>query len=149
MSLIKISDSDFENLIDYFKTVEEDTLIIFFGDHQPNDSVAYSILSDKGMNYKDLNEEELKLRYKVPYVIWANFDIEEEKDRDTSLNYLAAEALDISGVKLSGYQNFLLELKKSYPVISTVNIQSVDENEKIFEQYKQIQYYKLFGQKGN
>lgn len=149
LSLIKISDSDFENLIDYFKTVEEDTLIIFFGDHQPNDSVAYSILSDKGMNYKDLNEEELKLRYKVPYVIWANFDIEEEKDRDTSLNYLAAEALDISGVKLSGYQNFLLELKKSYPVISTVNIQCVDENEKIFEQYKQIQYYKLFGQKGN
>ena len=46
------------------------------------------------------------LRYQVPYVIWANYDIEEATDVETSLNYLGAQVLSIAGVPLSPYQNF-------------------------------------------
>ena len=33
------------------------------------------------------------LKYKVPYVIWSNFDIEEQTDGETSANYLAMDVL--------------------------------------------------------
>ena len=149
LSLIKITDSEFEKFISYFENVDEDTIIVLFGDHQPNDSVAYSILADNGMNYKDLSEDELKLRYKVPYVIWANFDIPEDKNKETSLNYLGAETLKLSGIKLAEYQNFLLELKEAYPVLSAVNMVTKDTDDDKLEEYKQIQYYYLFDQKGS
>ncbi len=35
LSLIKISDDSFKYLVDYFSNVEEPTIIVMFGDHQP------------------------------------------------------------------------------------------------------------------
>ena len=40
LSLIKLSDQALENLIEYFSKADEDTVIVFFGDHQPSNSVA-------------------------------------------------------------------------------------------------------------
>lgn len=88
LSLIEQTDAAMEKLIDYFSIADEDTIILFFGDHQPNDTVASSILSLNGMSWNSLDEEELKLRYQVPYVMWANYDIGEEQNADTSANYL-------------------------------------------------------------
>ena len=77
LSLIKLTDEDLKNLIEYFSNVDEKTIVVFFGDHQPNDTVASSVLAANGMDYNNLSNEELKLRYQVPYVIWANYDIDE------------------------------------------------------------------------
>lgn len=151
LSLIEQTDAAMEKLIDYFSTADEDTIILFFGDHQPNDTVASSILSLNGMSWNSLDEEELKLRYQVPYVMWANYDIGEEQNADTSANYLAAELLERAGVPTDAYQNFLLELKESYPIISTVRVQDADGDEVSLEdiaddvnEYQQLQYYQLF-----
>ena len=76
-SLIKLSDQALEQLIDYFSGADEKTVIVFFGDHQPSDTVAAPILAMNGMQWNALDEEQQKLRYQVPYVIWANYDIDE------------------------------------------------------------------------
>ena len=125
LSLVKLSDAALEQLITYFSGVEEKTVVVFFGDHQPSDTVAAPILKKNGMVWNQLDEEETKLRYQVPYVIWANYDIEEETDADTSVNYLAAEVLKRAGVPTSAYQNFLLELEEKYPIFSAIRM--VDE----------------------
>lgn len=151
LSLIKLSDQSLESLINYFSGVEEKTMIVFFGDHQPSDTVAASVLWMNGMSWNALDEEELKLRYQVPYVMWANYDIEEEQNADTSVNYLGAEMLLRAGVPTNAYQNFLLELKENYPVISTVRIKksdgsegSANEETGTLDIYRKIQYYQLF-----
>lgn len=151
LSLVELSDQSLEKLISYFSKVDEKTVVVFFGDHQPNDTVAASVLAQNGMAWNALTEEELKLRYQVPYVIWANYDIKEAQNADTSANYLGAEVLARAGVPTYGYQNFLLELKEDYPVISTVRRvgadgnenSAVEENEKM-ETYRKLQYYELF-----
>lgn len=120
LSLVELSDQELEHLISYFAGVDEKTVVVFFGDHQPSDAVTYSILAKNGMQWNNLNEEELKLRYQVPYVIWANYDIEEAQNADTSVNYLAAEMLRRAGVPTNAYQNFLLELKETYPIITPI-----------------------------
>ena len=169
LSLIKMTDEDLKSLIDYFSNVDEKTIVVFFGDHQPNDTVASSVLAANGMDYNNLSNEELKLRYQVPYVIWANYDIDEATGEDTSVNYLAANVLKAAGVPTNDYQSFLLKLKEEYPIISAVRTDKTagktanktsdkvsNKSDKatgskkkqadsdILNEYKILQYYRLF-----
>ena len=154
LSLVKRTDQALENLIDYFAGQKEKTIIVFFGDHQPADSVAAPVLALNGKDANSLNSEDQRLRYQVPYVIWANYDIEEGTGEDTSANYLAARVLQTAGVPTSAYQNYLLELEEDYPVISAVRVEKSDgtetnskEEKKGLLQYQQLQYYSLFDEK--
>lgn len=151
LSLIELSDASLEQLINYFKAADEKTAVLFFGDHQPSDTVAYSILSMHGMAWNALDEEEIKLRYQVPYVIWANYEIEEERGADTSANYLGAELLSRAGIPTNAWQNYLLELKEQYPVFSTVRTVNADGSEtpaagdgEPLMTYRRLQYYQMF-----
>lgn len=151
LSLIRLSDQALEELVNYFSQVDEKTVIVFFGDHQPGDAVAYSILAKNGMQWNNLDEEEQKLRYQVPYVMWANYDIDAETGADTSANYLAAEVLDRAGVPLSSYQSYLMDLKEEYPVLSAVRLQKSDgvestvrEEKSGLDTYRKLEYYQLF-----
>ncbi len=143
LSLLKVTDAQFEELTAYFAQQEEPVMIIFFGDHQPANSVVSQIWSLNGVDSGNLTEEQEQLRYEVPYVIWANFDIEEASGLETSVNYLAAEALSAAGVPLSAYQNYLLELKEEYPVISAARIDG-DEDSDTLTQYNRLQYYLMY-----
>ncbi len=103
------------------------------------------------MRWNALDEEEIKLRYQVPYVIWANYDIGQEQGADTSVNYLAADVLSRAGVPTDAYHDFLLGLKKEYPVISTVRTVKADGSEVPssgeageMDVYRKLQYYRLF-----
>ena len=146
--MLKKSDEAFEKLIDYFKEVKEPTVICMFGDHQPSNAVASSVLNANGIDVNNMSDEQQKLRYEVPYFIWANYDIESKTDADTSINYLAAQVLDVAGVKTSDYQNFLLELKNDYPVITATDVETTNQNEDLFNLYKKFQYYRLFDWEG-
>ena len=154
LSLVQQSDLALMALVSYFSLTEEKTAVVFFGDHQPGDAVAAPVLAKNGMAWNALTEEERKLRYQVPYVIWANYDIAEEQGADTSANFLGAELLARLGVPLDGYQDFLLELKGQYPIISAVRTVRADgsemqvpEDSVLMNVYRQMQYYLLFDKK--
>lgn len=151
LSLIEQSDQALEQLINYFSNVDEKTMIVFFGDHQPSDTVAYPVLSLQGKSTSSLTEEETKLRYEVPYVIWTNYDTETVTDADTSANYLGVEMLERAGITLPAYQSYLSELKEEYPILSAVRVvdaegneTSVKEEKDALNEYQKLQYYQLF-----
>ena len=151
LSLMKVSDAAFEEFINYFAQEEEKTLVVFFGDHQPNDTIASPILKLNGKSVKNLSEEELKLRYEVPYVIWANYDIAEAQNEDTSLNYLGAHVLEQAGIERIGMWAYLEELEEEYPVISSMRVitsEGADTNATVenegLQLYQSLQYYMLF-----
>ncbi len=151
LSLLKVSDASLEKLVSYFETQEEKTILVFFGDHQPNDAVAGPLLKLNGKDVDELTEEEVLTRYETPYVIWANYDIEEEVEADTSLNYLGGKVLETAGITLPAYQSFLKELSETYPIITSMQVQTVDkrisnasEEEEGLLTYQSLQYYQLF-----
>ena len=136
LTLLSISDSEVEKLIAYFSNVDEDTVVVFFGDHQPNDFVTSPIAQTTENDYN---------RYQVPYFIWANYDIDEAVNVNTSANYLAANVLKAAGVPTDEYQNFLLQLETEFPIVSAVRTESTeDADEQLLEKYKKLQYYMLF-----
>ena len=137
LTLIHKTDQALENLIDYFSKVDDRTIIVFFGDHQPNDTVA-SVVENGA-------QAETQKRYLVPYLVWSNYGIEGAKDKNTSLNYLAAQVLTAAGVPTNAYQNYLLSLSKTYPVISAAGqTKGIGADEKQLQTYKKLQYYQLF-----
>ena len=152
MSLVKLSDSAFEGLVRSYENDSTPTVILMFGDHQPNDSVTTPVLNAFGKSKVPANMEELAAQYVVPFVMWANYDIEEQSEVVTSLNYLNVFLTEAAGIELSDYQLFRRGLMEEYPVV-TANF-AIDNDGKIItvddmqgenvETYKKLQYAHLF-----
>ena len=151
LSLLSLSDAALGELISYFEEQEEDTIIVFFGDHQTTNSVIEPILKQNGKSSSTLTEEEQADRYKVPFFIWANFDIEEENGVETSVNYLGAKTLLAAGVPMDGYFTYLSVFSETVPVISANHVTladgtftNADDQSELLSDYKGYQYYRLF-----
>lgn len=142
LTLVERSDQALEQLITYFSQQTEPAIVVFFGDHQPTDSVVSPIWRMQGVDDGSLTAEQNDLRYQVPYVIWANFDMESASDVDCSANYLAAQLCRCAGLPLTSYQQFLLELQEQVPVISAEHGET-EEQEKM-QEYQILQYYFMF-----
>lgn len=151
LSLLKLTDNAVADLISYFEKQEEDTIIVFFGDHQPSNSVVEPIWKLQGKSGDTLSTEEERLRYKVPFFIWANYGLEKETLQATSPNYVGLKTLQAAGVPLSSYYQYLDELEETFPSISALgvsdpngNTYDVKEQKEALTTYKQLQYYQLF-----
>ncbi len=151
LSLLRESDRSMEQLITYFEQVDDPTIIVFFGDHQPTDSVVSPIYKLNGRSVYSLTEEELRQRYLVPYFIHANYDIYEAQDIVMSTNYLGVKTLEVAGLPLSDYQKFLSKQYESYPSVSMMqmtdsngNTTSIENKNTNLEAYEILQYYQLF-----
>ncbi len=151
LSLLYESDKALQQLIQYFDRLDDPTVIVFFGDHQPTDSVVAPIYKLNGESVYSLSEEELYLRYKVPYIIHANFDIEEAQNVPMSSNYLGIKTLEVAGIPLSRHQQFLADKYHAFPSVSVLQIQdengkvySADKKEELLNDYQIVQYHHLF-----
>ena len=84
-----MTDSALRELIDYFSSVEEDTVILFFGDHQP------SLNSTEIFSIKDgVSDDEAE--FIVPFIIWANYDLDVKKDVEISTNYMQSLLYEVA-----------------------------------------------------
>lgn len=122
LSCIHESDRAFQELTGYFAAVSEPTVILMFGDHQPQLEAAFydEIAGASG------NRAEDGRQYLVPYVVWANYELGDISCEVTSLNYLQAVLMDAAGLPLTGYQQYLLDLQQEYPVISSQYVVAAD-----------------------
>ena len=155
LSLVYQSDQAFEDLIDYFSQVEEPTMILLFGDHQPQ--VATNFYTDVLGTNPDTAAAQKKQM--VPFVLWANYDIPEAQGVELSLNYLSALLMDTANLPMTGYQKFLSQLWETAPVINTVGIRDAQGNwygenaalpeelDGAIEDYKVLLYNNVFDKK--
>ncbi|MCR5279335.1 MAG: sulfatase-like hydrolase/transferase [Lachnospiraceae bacterium] len=151
---IRESDKAFKELVEYFESVDEPTIICMFGDHQ-------AILSDQFYEAiyagRELSETEKKqLKYKVPYVMVANYDAGLENYGSFSANYLGAVLLEELGLPMSDFREFQLQAMKEYPVMSAWQFSgagfiSLDKKEHsddtIIADYRMFQYDSMFSGK--
>ena len=155
LSLVYQSDQAFEDLIDHFSQVEEPTMILLFGDHQPQ--VATNFYTDVLGTSPDTATAQKKQM--VPFVLWANYDIPEAQGVELSLNYLSALLMDTANLPMTGYQKFLSQLWETAPVINTVGIRDAQGNwygenaalpeelDGAIEDYKVLLYNNVFDKK--
>ncbi len=154
LSLMKISDEAIKKLVNYFSEQDEDTIIVFFGDHQPTNSVISPIWKLNSKSSSTLTLEDETLRYKVPFFIWANYDIAEASNIETSPNFLGNKVLEAAGIPLSDFRGYLAELEQSYPVVSSIRAEDASGNSYEIKEvgdslndYAILQYYYLLDSK--
>lgn len=153
LSLIHETDKAVEYLITYFQEVDENVVIVFYGDHQPKiDESFYQTISGKDSDALD----EQQNRYKVPFFIWANYDIAEAHLDCTSLNYLSSYVYDVAGIALPPYNRFLREMEEKIPSINAngfyslnnegyISLDEANEEELMWlNLYEALQYNNIF-----
>ena len=118
-SSVRMADDAVRQLIAYFETVEEPTVVLFFGDHEPRLSNEFyaSWFTDEN----DINLDTTAQLHKTPFFIWGNYDLNSEVVQEgatVSLNYLSSVLLQVAGVQLSPYQEYLSDLRMEHPVIT-------------------------------
>ena len=154
LSLLQLSDRALEKLVNYFWYKDEPTVILMFGDHQPNDSVVNTLAKHYGTDISS-SAEAIARRYEVPFVLWANFDIEEADGVETSLNYLPGLLLEAAGLPATPAQLYLRdELTPLYKTVSAAGARRADgsflspdaiDAEDGLRRYAMLQYNYLFG----
>lgn len=118
-SVLNKSDEALKTLISYFESVDEDTVILFFGDHQPMiGDEFYEALYQKPLS--DLSLEEIQKMYAVPYLIWANYDLDKDAAPEATSNcYLTNILFEVADIPKSTWLNMVDEYQEDYPVITT------------------------------
>jgi hypothetical protein len=157
LSLVKMSDDAFKQLITYFKKVKEPTIIVMFGDHQPHlqDFFYQEVMETLP---KNMTQAQVMQKYLVPFVIWANYDIGETQISRTSLNYLSTLMAQKAGLRLTDFQRYLLALNKKLPSISQNGFydsqgklhkwsEKNTKYTKLLHEYAMVQYNNLFDKK--
>ena len=152
LSLIRETDKAVECLISYFSSVQEDVVVVFFGDHQPRLDDGFFIALGNG---KETLEERQK-QYQVPFFIWANYDIAETEVEITSLNYLSTLVYETAGLPLPSYNRFLADMAEHIPAINSQGFYSnaegcyltfaeaSAEEQKWLTEYRMLQYNSLW-----
>ena len=158
LALASATDSALEELITHYSAVEEPTVILFFGDHQPplsND--LYRDIYGKALDERD--DEELLEQYVTPFFIWANFDIEEQDDVLIGASFLGNLASQVAGYPQTGWMKFLEHVNDSFDSVTRIGYAMADgrvlgdgdedqlseEEQELLRQYETLQYYLLFG----
>ena len=127
LSLSKVTDDALMYLIEYFRGIDEPTLILMFGDHYPTlpDSVMENF---SGKPFEELSFEEQQRYYATPFFIWANYDIPEREGVVTSTNYLGTMMLDCTGLSQPEYNKYLDELMRVMPALNHQGYVTSDGN---------------------
>lgn len=109
-------------LVDYFRTCDDPTVIVFYGDHRPGLGLAeggtvYSKLGLVPDNVWYSTAGQFKEIYSTDYLIWSNdpslLPGEPGSTWDTSSNYLGAELLELSGVEMPVYWQLIDSLSRT------------------------------------
>lgn len=156
LSLVHMTDAAFEDLVDYFSGVQEKTIILMFGDHQPSLSDSVYALMDPNLAGGNVSNEYLEEKYQVPYVVWANYDLDGPEVPRISPGFLHSLFLDYADIQMSDYDRQIYECMHKYPAINALGCydaegkyyptSQIDEDE-VLADYKKSAYYSLFGKR--
>ena len=75
LSLMYETDQDVASLLSELSQSDRKTIVVFWGDHQPNDYVVRPIYKEYGLDFDNQTYEQQQQRQKTPFFIWANYYI--------------------------------------------------------------------------
>ena len=155
LPLMYETDQDVASLLSELSQSDRKTIVVFWGDHQPNDYVVRPIYKEYGLDFDNQTYEQQQQRQKTPFFIWANYDIQEQTNVEISLNYLNILLFETAGLQLDEYQTFRKNLwQGQIPMMNAVGYRNDDgdlveyddapeEIQNLLNEYQNIQYYRM------
>lgn len=143
LSLIRESDEALRELISYYSHVEEPTMIVMFGDHQPGiEQEFYEALYGREIDYITL--EEVLRRYITPFLIWTNYPTESMMGQHVSAQYLSCAILQRANLEMTDYLYFMNEMYREAPVVHLMGYYTKDMEFENWDNWKEKKEYSVF-----
>lgn len=111
LTSVEKADVAIDELLDYIDQRQRKTIVLIFGDHQPGveeDFFTYAMGSNQAEYQK----------YRTPFLIHANFELENVTPKEISANYLGLALFKEANMPLSAYQRYQEDLMKQLPVMT-------------------------------
>ena len=122
---IRMSDSALKYLTDQLKEYHKKVIVCMVGDHSP--SFANDIADQEQDPVSSL------LLRSTPFIIWANFDIEDKDMGTISMNYLLPTLFETAKVPLSQYYQHMLNLMEDVPILTSWAYYDKNMNEYLYD----------------
>lgn len=158
LTLIRESDMALAFLLDYYSQVEEPTMIVMFGDHQPSvEESFYEALY--GCPLDQVAPEDFSRRYITPFFIWTNYETESMDAGKMSAQYLSGAILQRANLEMTDYQYFINAMSKEAPVLHMLGYYNDDmewetwdgwgdvtakKEYPLFHKFEILQYHNMF-----
>lgn len=128
-------------LTQYLDTLEEPTILVFFGDHRPNLGANYGAYAELGLaTGENMDAQSAIYINATPVLIWANnaycnivdfsesvASLELPESGHISSYYLGAAVCELLGLSgKDGYVDFLNTMRREVPVVSNLNYMLAD-----------------------
>ena len=153
------ADKELGRLYEEIQKFDDDTIVIFYGDHHPymtNKKGENIYLDLPYFNTKDNNLNNLR-QFTTKGVVFSNYIEKMDKSiKYVNLNYLGAYVYAHLDILDKDYYNFVNNVRKAVPVFSRnyiynpeenkfYNYQNLNEKDKtIIDNFRKVQYYELF-----
>ncbi|EMR06627.1 Lipoteichoic acid synthase 1 [Bhargavaea cecembensis DSE10] len=153
-----VLDAD-QALKDLMDTLEEPTVIVFFGDHMPSLGLDYQAYKEAGYVPGGPGEENWELAdtynmRRTPLVFWNNFGAPTPEVDVLSASFVAPYALEMAGIEQPLFYSFLDQMDDVMPGYTRdvkvdadgeIYYVTPDDVDPLRQKYMQIQYDILFG----
>lgn len=155
------ADAALGKLVDYFSTVEEPTILVFYGDHLPriifgeNDTLYDRLEYSTDSNTLNWSPNELKYMLSTEYLVWNNYGANLDIGNGVSSNTLGTQLLGWAGLPKPLYfyfmdtvgDNMLMYRDRLYIAADGNATHGVPtEYESIMERYQILVYDILYGE---
>lgn len=154
LSCVRQSDLALQELLTELENYDEPVVVAMFGDHFP--AVEDEFFEELyGKSLDDITDEERTRMYSTPFMIWANFDIDEKDDVKTSPCFLSNKVMEVANLPKSRVQLFLDDLQQDvmqlnpFGYYDTEGVWHKQEDCEEIENYYDLQYSLLNGENLN
>ena len=129
---IYLADQELGRLYDYIQTLDEETIIVFFGDHLPHltTSDGKDALFTTGYLSDDYNLESVYKQFNTTALILSNYKLENDDPKYLSPDLLMTYVLNNMDLDLSPFYRWLYTTRDVLP--SSNNVVSQDKDGKIY-----------------
>lgn len=154
LSCVRQSDLALSELLTELENYDEPVVVAMFGDHFP--AVEDEFFEELyGKSLDDLTDEERTRMYSTPFMIWANFDIDEAEDVKTSPCFLSNKIMEVAGLPKSCVQLYLDDIQQDVMQLNPFGYYDNDgvwhkkEDCEELDNYYDLQYLLLNGENLN
>ncbi len=129
---IYLADQELGRLYDYIQTLDEDTIVVFFGDHLPHLTTpdGKDALFTTGYLSDDYNLESVYKQFNTTALILSNYELENDDPKYLSPDLLMTYVLNNMDIELSPFYRWLYTTREVLP--SSNNVVSQDKDGKIY-----------------
>ncbi|AOA56980.1 LTA synthase family protein [Acinetobacter larvae] len=117
------ADEKLQSLIDYAKTLERPTMIIFFGDHLPNLQKVYDEYHFFASDQQKQQKDQPKF-FTTPLAVWSNFALDRQQFKADYIAtpFLAPRLLTAAHLPLSPYYQYIQSVNQCYSAIHQIGL---------------------------